>query len=209
MWRQKVKMDMCMTRRMSWGRIRAPSKGKLWKLNSSLFSFDLVANRRLFPHLGMENTNTVLIWECGKRQVLKCCSTDSWLDVHSARLKPTLSWKMCQAGVVAQQRWVCTLCDSQCICSEAYFTYQTDTTNLGGCYSTIERKLAEVFYLVRPCPVLLNFWINCKMCNWTNSFFPSTASFWSYGSRSQVHVQHTLVYKLLSHPGGNSVFKVG
>lgn len=80
---------------------------------------------------------------------------------------------------------------------------------LRGCYSTIGRNLAEVFYLVRLCPVLLNFWINCKMCNWTNSFFPSTASLWSYGSGSQVHVQHTLVYKLLSHPWGNSVLKVG
>lgn len=120
-----------------------------------------------------------------------------------------LNWNMCQAGVVAQQRWVCILCDSQCVCSEAHLTYQTDTTNLGGCYSTIGRELAEVFYLVRLCPALLSFWINCKMCNWTNSFFLSTASLWCYGSRSQVHVQHTLVYKLLSHPWGNSVFKVG
>lgn len=72
MWRQKMIMDMCTTRRMSWGRIWVPSKGKLWKLNSSLFSSYLVANRSLFPHLGMENTSTVLIWECGKQQVLKC-----------------------------------------------------------------------------------------------------------------------------------------
>lgn len=111
MWRQKMRMYMCTTRRMSRGRIWAPSKGKLWKLSSSLFSFDLVASRRLFPHLGMENSSTVLIWECGKQQVLKCvfhrflirctqCKTEA-----NTKLKDVSSWGGISATMGLHTLW--------------------------------------------------------------------------------------------------------